>query len=366
MCTHTNHILRSALVLVPDRQETGSPTTTHNAHGTEQTNGPFSAAFWPIPSSSSPTSEPTSSPSPSPSYDGGHASREPLFSSAPTTAAGQEDSHLQTFAPTFAPSSPGNRGFELNTALPASSPSASPTATTSESDWSYIESDQKATGFPTTAPGATPGRTVAPTPSVSTPRSDGEDGVSTPTPTRFSPSVGETTPPPSAALFLTLTPTAPSSSSGAPEQGERGLGSDDDGEGNETFSPSGAPTPAIASDGGLDRDEDGVPTAPTATPAPTHHDEELWSWWFQTGGQRGDRGHALVNGVGGNASRRYLVGAEDGVVALDSIASGEQLTIVSISSRVTEVSGMRGIYFLVHHASSESVFAILGPPELWV
>ncbi|CBJ28116.1 hypothetical protein Esi_0092_0020 [Ectocarpus siliculosus] len=280
--------------------ETGSPTTSHHAHGTEQTDRPFSAAYWPMTSSSSPTSAPTSPPSPSSSNDSGYASQGPRFSSAPTTADGQEDPHLLSFAPTLASSSPGNRGFEFNTASPTSSPSVSSTATASESGWSQIEQDQLTTGFPTTSPSTTSSKTAAPTFPVSTPRSDVEDGVSTPTPTRVSGSGGEETPPPSAALFLTLVPTAPSSSSGTPEQGERGLGSDNDGEGNETFSPSGAPTTAIASDGGLDRDEGDMPTAPTATPAPTHHNEELWSWWFQTGGQRGDRGHALVNGVGGN------------------------------------------------------------------
>ncbi|CAM9531583.1 unnamed protein product, partial [Ectocarpus sp. 12 AP-2014] len=301
--------------------ETGSPTTSHHARWTEQTDRPFSAAYWPMTSSSSPTSAPTSSLSPSPSNNSGYASQGPLFSSAPTTADGQEDPHLLSFAPTLASSSPGNRGLEFNTASPSSSPSVSSTATASESGWSYIEQDQLTTGFPTTSLSTTPGKTAAPTSPVLTPRSDVEDGVSTPTPSRVSGLGGEETPPPSAALFLTLMPTALSSSSGTPEQGERGLGSDNDGEGNETFSPSGAPSPAIASDGGLDRDESGIPTAPTATPAPTHHDEDLWSWWFQTGGQRGDRGHALVNGVGGNASRRYLVGAEDGVVASDSVAS---------------------------------------------
>ncbi|CAN0198898.1 unnamed protein product, partial [Ectocarpus sp. 12 AP-2014] len=301
--------------------ETGSPTTSHHARGTEQTDRPFSAAYWPMTSSSSPTSAPTSSPPPSTSTDSGYASQGPLLSSAPTTADGQEDPHLLSFAPTLASSSPGNRGFEFNTASPTSSRSASSTATASESGWSYIEQDQLTTGFPTTSPTTTPSKTAAPTSPVSTPRSDVEDGISTPAPTRVSGSGREETPPPSAALFLTLMPTAPSSSSGTPEQGERGLGSDNDGEGNETFSPSGAPTPAIASDGGLGRDEGGIPTAPTATPAPTHYDEDLWSWWFQTGGQRRDRGHALVNGVGGNASRRYLVGTEDGVVASDSVAS---------------------------------------------
>ncbi|CAB1113690.1 unnamed protein product [Ectocarpus sp. CCAP 1310/34] len=306
--------------LEKENNETGSPTTSHHARGTEQTERPFSAAYWPMTSSSSPTSAPTSSPSPSPSKDSDYASQRPLFSSASTTADGQEDPHLLSFAPTLASSSPGNRGFEFNTASPTSSPSVSSTATASESGWSYIEQDQRTTGFPTTSPSTTPGKTAAPTSPVSTPRSD-EDGVSTPTPTRVSGSGREDTPPPPPALFQTLMPTAPSSSSGTPEQGERGIGSDSDGERNEIFSPSGAPTPSIASDGGLDREEGGIPTTPTATPAPTHHDEDLWSWWFQTGGQRRDRGHALVNGVGGNASRRYLVGAEDGVVASDSVAS---------------------------------------------
>ncbi len=115
-----------------------------------------------------------------------------------------------------------------------------------------------------------------------------------------------------------MAPTSPTPGIG----GDRGIAADDDvddgdgdgygdGDGDSGEDPGFVPTPA--------------PTG--GTPAPTDPGYGAWAWWFQTGGPRGDRGTALVNGAGEHIYKRYLVGTEDGVVAVENATSaGESRT----------------------------------------
>lgn len=134
-------------------------------------------------------------------------------------------------------------------------------------------------------------------------------------------------------MYPTPTPT-PTASPDGHSQVDRGFEGTDDHDDNDhtddgrfkpsapTSAPSTAPTFAIDGDGGIDRD---------VTPAPTDHAEDLWDWWHQEGTPRADRGQALATGLGEYADLRFLVGTEDGVVAIDPEESlGENLARLRI------------------------------------
>lgn len=118
-------------------------------------------------------------------------------------------------------------------------------------------------------------------------------------------------------MYLTQMPTA---SPDGQEPGEGGVGGDEesddsDGEGSfGTSAPTWAPSP-------YDPGNSGDAGLALGTPAPTNHEEDLWTWWFQTGGPRTDRAQALAIGSGGNTDRRFLVGTEDGVVSTGTSAA---------------------------------------------
>lgn len=141
-----------------------------------------------------------------------------------------------------------------------------------------------------------------------------------------------------------MMPTTPPDGQG---QGERGFGGTTDDDGNapdDGGSATGGPTPTPPSPSAAPTVPSAAPTSASAaptfgtdgdrgviipTPSPTDHDEDLWDWWHQEGTPRGDRGQALATGVGEYADRRFLVGTEDGVLAIDdppSASSGEKRT----------------------------------------
>lgn len=195
--------------------------------------------------------------------------------------------------------------------------------------------EEQSTAVPTPSPALVWGQTSSPSVFRDLSSSDGdrEEGrvpASTTAPTAFETPRHVETPAPSVS-FLTLRPTGTSFSSEGQEERSSVDSDDDDGiiypDGTETFAPSGAPTPATGSDGGVDGGDDVTPT-----PAPSSEGETLWAWWYQSGGEGADRGNALANGVGENVHHRYLVGTADGAVVDDddSDTASSESTLVHV------------------------------------
>eukprot|EP00903_Cladosiphon_okamuranus_P017880 g16453.t1 len=285
---------------------------------------------------------PTAGPTAAATGFGATVSPSPIISASPSPTTiedrGFGGAGPWSLTPTSSPS-PGDRGFAEITSSPtgATGPaatvppsdiftaSASPTTPGGEN----VRGIDQPTVYPTPAPA--PAHTGPPG-SSSAPTSGGSGTIGAPTAgptaavTGSGPVIrggGETTYP------LTMYPTpAPTTSPDGQSQLDGGFeGTDyyddddptDDGgirPPTPTAAPSAAPTFAIDGDASIDR-EGGGDVSTTPTPAPTDHAEDLWDWWHQEGSPRADRGQALATGSGEHADLRFLVGTEDGVVAID-------------------------------------------------
>ncbi|CAM9339220.1 unnamed protein product, partial [Scytosiphon promiscuus] len=337
----------SRAAVITNQQETESPTTGRGENGRQETNQPSPSTSWPMFSSSSVSLRPSSSPTASSTAftTEGFSTQRGQPSSAPTLFPEEQHPARSSTPTTMWSPSPSSSGssFHWSTASPTvapsdiSSASASPTAFDGEhgGEGSKAEEEQP-TPVPTLVPAPAPDQTKAPSASRSPSSSDGDRGeealAPTIAPTGFEISREAETPMPSVS-FLTLMPTGRSYSSEGKEEPSSGSSDDDDGNGEntgrETFAPTEAPVPAIDSDGGVDRGD-----SETTTPAPSSHGGNTWAWWYQTGGERADRGNALVHGLGENDHHRYLVGTEDGVVANDEgNATTSTATGVGMASR---------------------------------